>query len=214
MSIQFSKPPQPLKMLRRTPKGTIRWRTSEERRIAKRRIDAIRRAAEREHLELTSGRIDLSLLRSPKVIVAILFVLLFVGGLVVSATNRAVTPKNQTPKKIQIATRSLAVLAQAMTYYRVHTKSWPSQQQGLWALARNPKIANWKGPYINAPFRDPWKNPYVYQMPLSPFDAPTLFSCGADGLAKTGDDIHVFPDDFTCDEGTWNERLPLRNSHE
>lgn len=205
MAVTMSKPPKPLKVTRHAGTAGIRWRTPEERREAKKKIAAIRRESERKHLELTQGRPDARLLRSPKVIVGLLAALLLAGLLTYAAANRPtlIAKADPTPAKIASARRSLSVTAQAMTYYRVHTRSWPAQDQGLWALARNPGVDNWRGPYINAPYLDPWDEPFVYTMPLSPFEAPVLYSCGPDRKAGTEDDIRMTPDDFFCDEGTW-----------
>ncbi len=206
MSVTMSKPPKPVKVTKTgTGANGVRWRSPEERREARRKIAAIRRENELKHLELTSGRLDAKLLRSPKVILGLLGTLLLMGALVLASVNRPtlISKADPLPGQIASARRSLAVVAQAMTYYRVHTKSWPAQNQGLWALARNPGVDNWRGPYINAPFLDPWKQPFVYIMPVSPFETPELYSTGPDKKPGTDDDLRMTPDDFFCDEGTW-----------
>lgn len=197
------RPPQPLKIPRKPsiPKG-IRWRSAEERREARRKIEAIRRKAERERLE-GGTRIDVSVLRSPKVVMGALLTLLVLGGLIASALRKPVRETVRAPLEMMRARRSLETAAKAMTYYRVHTKGWPPQRLGLFALAKNYGTPGWKGPYINWAYKDPWGHPYVYRMPISPFEAPELFSCGPDGQPDTPDDIRMRPEDFTCPEGTW-----------
>ncbi len=204
MAISMSRPAKPFKVTK-TPQKVHR-KTSEERRQIQRKVDSIRREAHRKHLEITHGRIDVKMFRSPKVLIGIVLTFVILGVLITTAFQAPAVQHriDPTPARITSVRRSLSAVAQAMTYYRVHTKTWPAQDQGLWALARNPKtVPNWRGPYINAPFRDPWKQPLVYVMPISPFEAPTLYSCGPDTLPNTDDDIIMTPDDFFCSEGTW-----------
>ena len=182
----------------------VRWRSAEERREAKRKIDAIRRETERIRLE-RGPTIDASIFRSPKVIGGILVILLALGMFTMSAFHKAPTAaaSQRIPLEQNRARRSLKVLGQAFALYRIHTNSWPSQRLGLFTLAKNYEVPGWKGPYINWAYKDPWGNPYVYRMPISPFEAPELFSCGPDGKPDTADDLRLQPEDFTCSEGTW-----------
>lgn len=204
MAVNLSKPPKRITVTRDTNKARgVRWRSAEERRESKRKIEAIRRASERERMNV-NGKIDLSVLRSPKVTVGILLLLMVVGGLLMTAFQRPVDPVAKTTPLAQIrARKSVQVVAQAMTLFRVHTGSWPTQRLGLFALAKDYDIPGWKGPYINWAYKDPWGTPYVYEMPNSPFEPPTFFSCGQDERPNTNDDIRAMPEDFVCNEGTW-----------
>lgn len=209
MAVHLSKPPKKITLTRQSDKVRgVRWRSPEERRESKRKIEAIRRAAERERLE-HGTRLDLTVLRSPKVTVGILLLLLLVGGALMNAFQRPPQPLAKTEPLAQIrARKSVQVVAQAMTLYRVHTGSWPSQRLGLFALAKDYHVPGWKGPYINWAYKDPWGTPYVYEMPLSPFEPPVFFSCGQDERANTNDDIRAMPEDFVCAEGTWKRPEP------
>jgi general secretion pathway protein G len=76
----------------------------------------------------------------------------------------------------------LQSLQQALDLYRLDTGSYPTTQQGLQALIRDPGgVRGWRGPYLDAPSvpLDPWGNPYVYKSPgeRGPYD---LLSLGAD----------------------------------
>lgn len=82
----------------------------------------------------------------------------------------------------------------SLDLYRLDTGSYPTTQQGLGALMRNPGNApGWKGPYIdsaNLP-ADPWGNTYAYRAPGEnnrPYD---LYSLGSDqapgGEGEAGD---------------------------
>ncbi len=204
MAVHLSKPPKPLRLTRTQSdvvKG-LRWRSPEARREAKRKIEAIRRQAERDHLTL-GPRIDTSLLRSPKVIIGILLTFLLLGGLITSSKHKPQQSATRLSFEQKRVRKSLKAAATAMTLYRVHTKGWPPQHLGLFALAKNYGRPGWKGPYINWAYKDPWSTPYIYRMPISPFEAPELFSCGPDTKPDTPDDIRMRPEDFTCNEGSW-----------
>jgi general secretion pathway protein G len=76
----------------------------------------------------------------------------------------------------------LQSLQQALDLYRLDTGSYPTTQQGLQALIRDPGgVRGWRGPYLDAASvpLDPWGNPYVYKSPgeRGPYD---LLSLGAD----------------------------------
>ena len=194
----------PLRVTRSEPVRGLRWRSAEERREAKRKIDAIRReAAARRINEI---RVDLRVLRSPRVMLGILMLFLILGVAITSVLKKPVKRRpDETLMMINRATRSVKLAAQAFTYYRVHTLQWPNDRQGLYALAHNrDHVYGWKGPYINWAPTDPWGTEYVYQAPASRYEAPIFFSCGPDKLPNTDDDIRATPQDFVCNEGTWH----------
>ncbi len=68
----------------------------------------------------------------------------------------------QTTAKAQIE-----MLMTALDAYRLDVGKYPSQQEGLEALIRNPGESDWVGPYLGKakiPL-DPWKHPYLYRNP-------------------------------------------------
>lgn len=75
----------------------------------------------------------------------------------------------------------LQSLEQALDLYRLDTGAYPTTQQGLQALVRDPGVRGWRGPYLDAASVpvDPWGSPYVYRSPAEgrPYD---LVSLGAD----------------------------------
>jgi len=76
----------------------------------------------------------------------------------------------------------LQSLEQALDLYRLDTGSYPTTQQGLQALIRDPGgVRGWRGPYLDAASvpLDPWGNPYVYKSP-GERGAYDLLSLGAD----------------------------------
>jgi len=74
-------------------------------------------------------------------------------------------------------------LEQALEMYKLDVGRFPSTQEGLTALVRNPGNATgWNGPYLrrNELPKDPWNRDYLYRYPgeRGEFD---LFTNGADG---------------------------------
>jgi len=69
--------------------------------------------------------------------------------------------------KQKTAKAQIEMLMAALDAYRLDVGSYPSQQDGLEVLTRNPGLDDWNGPYLakgNVP-EDPWKHPYIYQNP-------------------------------------------------
>lgn len=81
----------------------------------------------------------------------------------------------------------------ALDLYRIDTGSYPSTQQGLSALVRDPGVTGWRGPYLEGSElpADPWGNAYVYRAPGEQ-GAYDLLSLGADKApGGTGEDADV-----------------------
>jgi len=79
--------------------------------------------------------------------------------------------------------------------YRLHTKDFPSTEQGLQALITPPgdadesTVTGWKGPYLDTDALppDPWGNDYQYEFEGGEF--PKVWSWGPDKEDGTEDDI-------------------------
>jgi general secretion pathway protein G len=70
----------------------------------------------------------------------------------------------------------------ALDLYRLDTGVYPTTQQGLGALVKNPGNApGWKGPYVDSPAvpMDPWGNAYLYRAP-GEHGAYDLYTLGSD----------------------------------
>ena len=78
--------------------------------------------------------------------------------------------------------------------YKLDTGRFPTTQQGLEALRRQPEgVARWDGPYLpqDIPF-DPWGNAFVYKYPGDHGDEPDIVALGADGQpGGEGEDADV-----------------------
>jgi general secretion pathway protein G len=81
-----------------------------------------------------------------------------------------------------IARTDMGQIAQSLDLFKLEIGRYPSQQEGLEALLKNPgNIPNWNGPYLRRDnIQDPWKNDYKYTTPgpnNTPFEVKSL---GAD----------------------------------
>ena len=89
--------------------------------------------------------------------------------------------KNVDTAQINRAKQDLRSIDTALQLYRLDNFRYPSTEDGLEALVRNPgqdAAPNWKPQMKSMPL-DPWKNPYQYRYPgqRGEFD---VFTLGAD----------------------------------
>ena len=113
--------------------------------------------------------------------------LMILGSLVLSVTGKG-GPKEISRAQILVR-KSIDAVAVALGRYRYHVGSYPSNEEGLEALAAiTPRKKGWNGPYVNHVVKDPWGHDYVY-VNNGESEYPTLYSKGPDGKAGTTDDI-------------------------
>ncbi|MCB4791510.1 MAG: type II secretion system major pseudopilin GspG [Elusimicrobia bacterium] len=88
--------------------------------------------------------------------------------------------------KLQIENLSLA-----LDTFELDNGRYPATDEGLNALRNAPvTLKNWKGPYMKKDVtKDPWGKPYSYKCPGVHNKDFDLYSCGADGLEGTNDDV-------------------------
>jgi len=119
-------------------------------------------------------------------LVELLIVMVIIGmlaALVYPRLTSKVSKGKQSAAKAQIA-----LLGQALDQFKLETGRYPTTSEGLNALAVNPGITNWDGPYLKkAVPNDPWGRPYHYESPGSHGDYD-LFTYGADGTAGGEDE--------------------------
>ena len=96
--------------------------------------------------------------------------------------------------KLTAAQTEISTLATQLELFENDVTRYPSTEEGLMALIRQPASAqNWHGPYINSNSvpKDPYGNEYVYRYPGTNnpqgFD---LSSMGPDGHEGGNDDIN------------------------
>ena len=182
-----------------------------ERVARKRKIENIWRETERQKaaLHVPAGG---GVWRTPQLYLGVIVVLAVLGGAIFKATDSAVQRKAESPHLLAMG--NIDALAEALGRYRFHVGDYPSAEQGLFALIRDPQTAKWNGPYVNQIRKDPWNMPFVYEPPTDNGALPLLLSCGPDRARGTADDIR--PDPARFDPGTeWTngwlsvrERLP------
>jgi len=115
-----------------------------------------------------------------------------VGILLFNAADKSSVRKKASP--YQRGMRHVDVLAEALGRYHFHVGTYPSADQGLAALVRDPGEPKWLGPYINLLRNDPWNTPFVYEPQDGP--PPIVLSCGPDRKRGTADDILPDPECF------------------
>lgn len=84
-------------------------------------------------------------------------------------------------------------LGKALDQYRIDVGQYPSTEQGLTALNKNPGTdSRWSGPYLkkNVP-NDPWNKPYIYKSPgeHGDYDLYTFGKDGQLGGVKESEDV-------------------------
>ena len=85
--------------------------------------------------------------------------------------------------KAGAAKAEMGQLVQALDLFKLEIGRYPTAQEGLEALIKNPGgVQNWNGPYFRKDnIKDPWNNDYKYSNPgpnNTPFEVKSL---GADG---------------------------------
>lgn len=122
-----------------------------------------------------------------------MLVVLVIIGLIAMVAIPQVT-KLMGSAKGKAANIQMITLSSALRFYELDTGAYPSKTDGLQALWTMPgDLPGWNGPYVRQEqqLRDPWKRPFIYNVPGSkaPFE---LISLGADGkLGGSGEDADI-----------------------
>ncbi|MBW4053313.1 MAG: type II secretion system major pseudopilin GspG [Proteobacteria bacterium] len=101
--------------------------------------------------------------------------------------------------RVAKAKEDIQSLETALTEYRLDNSTYPTTEEGLKALVKqpnDPSVTHWHGPYVQRLSKDPWGQPYQYVYPGThglPYD---LYTLGADGQPG-GNGINA-------DIGNWN----------
>lgn len=127
--------------------------------------------------------------------IAIVVFLFVLGMFLISSTDRA-KERRLSANSVSRTMKSVDALAQALARYRYDTGAFPSAEDGLVALVRDPGVKGWRGPYVNQVRNDIWSKAYVYAPPAAGAPRPTLYSCGPDRMPETDDDIHPAAERF------------------
>jgi type II secretion system protein G len=129
-------------------------------------------------------------------------------GLIVSCSGQPSVSQIPTDYRLRSGESELTFqqqmyyIAAALEIYRLHTASYPTQEENLEALITKPETlgeeSGWFGPYAESElfFIDPWNNRIAYSIqPNEPYD---LRSYGKDGIQSEDDIIarELMPDLF------------------
>jgi len=120
--------------------------------------------------------------QSGMTLVEIIVVVIIIGLIAGIVGQRAFKQKEKADEKTALA--QVSIIKSAIEMYRLDTGSLPSMQQGLQALIKNPGAEGWDGPYLDGEEipKDPWKKPYVYQVPGTGSKDFDIISYGKDGV--------------------------------
>jgi general secretion pathway protein G len=83
------------------------------------------------------------------------------------------------------AAADIATMASLLQQYRVDNDVYPSTEEGLDALRKQPSnTPNWRGPYSSKDIpTDPWGSPYIYESPGPNGEDFLITSYGSDRAA-------------------------------
>ena len=114
-------------------------------------------------------------------LVELLVVMVIIGLLAALVVPRFV--RQEEKAKVKATQAQIELLGTALDTLRLDVGRYPTTQEGLNALRRQPGDAQkWDGPYLKKEVPlDPWGRAYIYRSPgeHGPYD---LFSYGADGV--------------------------------
>jgi general secretion pathway protein G len=113
-------------------------------------------------------------------IMVVVVILGILAALVAPNVIRRIDDANATKAK-----QDIRALETALNLYRMDNFRYPTTDQGLEALVKqpaDPNIRNWKpGGYVRSLQKDPWGNDYAYIAPGTRGGEYDLYTLGADG---------------------------------
>jgi general secretion pathway protein G len=129
--------------------------------------------------------------------------------------------KQQDKADLQITKQQIDSVEQALDFYKVDNRTYPTSEEGITALVSKPadegRSRNWDGPYLENEPLDPWGNKLQYEYPpkSGTSDKPQIWSIGADGKENTDDDVRNWDENQTSgdvEQGTANTNKPASNN--
>lgn len=131
--------------------------------------------------------------------IAALFVLSVVGGLLILGTTRpSVERKKYDP--YEWTTNRMALYAMALEHFKTDVGRYPQYDElNLVALVSDMGSPGWNGPYLNklraSDHADGWKTPWLF---TATNGVARLVSAGPDRKFDTADDLETPPEWFRC----------------
>jgi len=131
--------------------------------------------------EFSSPALSIISISAGFTLIELLVVMVIIGLLATLVAPRFL--RQEAKAKIKVAGAQIELLGTALDTFRLDVGRYPTTQEGLEALNRQPGgLARWDGSYLKKEVPlDPWGKSYVYRSPgeHGPYD---LISYGADGL--------------------------------
>lgn len=122
-------------------------------------------------------------------LIEMLLVIVIIGILVGSVTV-SLSGRSQDAMMTRARSDISANLALALDLYEQDMGRYPTPDEGLEALVRDPGDELWKGPYLKGGLKpDPWGNSYRYEIDAENPRLYVIASDGPDGKPGTDDDI-------------------------
>jgi general secretion pathway protein G len=130
-------------------------------------------------------------------LIEIMVVVIIIGLLAAAIVPEVIGKVDEA--RVAKAKEDIQALETALTEYRLDNSVYPSTDDGLDALTKqpnDPSVTHWHGPYIQQISKDPWGRPYQYAYPGTHGQPYDLYTLGADGQPG-GDGVNA-------DIGNWN----------
>lgn len=113
-------------------------------------------------------------------LLAVLLIIGLLAAFVGPSIYQHIKPAKRTAARTQINS-----LSAALDVYYVDVGDYPTEQQGLEALRRQPGgVRGWNGPYLKRQIPlDPWERPYVYRtsVDMGPYEIRSFGNDGREG---------------------------------
>ena len=124
--------------------------------------------------------------KNPAILGGIILVFIILGSLLTSQLQTV--PETPTIAEDPIARvwREVDALTAALERFYADTGRFPTEEEGLVALVRDPDVPGWNGHYVNLIQPDPWRTPYRYTLTDA---GPEVRSAGPDRTFGTDTDI-------------------------
>ncbi len=113
-------------------------------------------------------------------LIELMIVMVIIGLLAALVAPRLLNKVGQS--KVKAAKAQIEMFSTALDAFKLDTGRYPTTEEGLEALIKNPGINGWDGPYLKKKKipKDPWGHDYIYKYP-GDHDEYDIISYGADG---------------------------------
>ena len=168
--------------------------------------DARKRGPFRRSLKLPKTPLPWILLgRQPRILLwMLLTAVVIIGKILLTGSSNPLPVIRSDESRTR---KELLIMRTALEWFYFDCRRYPTTEEGLKALVRDPGVPGWKGYYVTQLPTDLWRHPYQYSCTNEQI---TLFCLGRDGLAGTADDIPSPAPDYKA----LMERVAVTNVHE